>query len=122
MDKNEQYRTTVRYYSVRAKKDQKYITIELPVDSVFQVNDRVEISIFPAKEKFTTTITGGEEIRLTAGSIMRQMDVGDTATFSYENWLTVRTVASQIKEMYGSVFRVQRDKHRPENIIVTRLK
>lgn len=122
MDKNEQYRTTVRYYSVRTKKDQKYITIELPVDSAFQANDRVEISISSAKEKFTTTITGGEEIRLTAGSIMRQMDVGDTATFSYENWLTVRTVASQIKEMYGSVFRVQRDKHRPENIIVTRLK
>ena len=121
MDKNEQYRTTVRYYSVRTKKDQKYITIELPVDSAFQANDRVEISISSAKEKFTTTITGGEEIRLTAGSIMRQMDVGDSATFSYENWLTVRTVASQIKEMYGSVFKVQRDKHRPENIIVTRL-
>lgn len=52
---------------------------------------------------------------------MRQMDVGDTATFDIEQWDNLRSIASQIKDMYGSTFSVRRDKHRPENIVVTRL-
>lgn len=120
MAKNESYKTTVRYYNCRTKKDQKYITIELPVDSTFNPDDRVTISITETqKEQYDYTVS--TDARLTAGSIMRQMDVGDTATFNKEKWGNLRTIASQIKEMYGSTFTVRKDKHRPENIIVTRI-
>ena len=119
MSKHEHYKTTVRYYNCRTRRNQKYITIELPADSVFKADDRVEISIAESDHNFQTTCSADD--RITAGAIIRQMDVGDCATFSIEQWTNVRTIASQIKEMYGSVFRVRKDRHRPENIIVKRL-
>jgi len=119
MSKNESYNTTVRYYNCRTRQNQKYITIELPADSSFDINDRVTISIAESEHNWTTSASSDK--RITAGSIMRQMDIGDKATFDKSQWLNLRTMASQIKNMYGSVFRVKRDPHRPENIIVTRI-
>lgn len=119
MSKNEQYKTTVRYYNCRTRQNQKYITIELPKNSSFEIDDRVVISIAESEHNWTTSASPDK--RITAGSIMRQMDIGDTATFSRDQWVNIRTIASQIKDMYGSVFTVRKDKHRPENIIVTRI-
>lgn len=119
MSKNEQYQTIVRYYNCRTKQNQKYITIELPANSAFNADERVSISIAGSEQDFSSSISTDK--RITAGSIMRQMDVGDTATFGIEQWSNLRAIASQIKDMYGSTFSVRKDKHRPENIIITRL-
>ena len=119
MSKNESYETTVRYYNCRTKQNQKYITIELPADSAFNADERVNITISGSKQDFSTSVSTDK--RITAGAIMRQMDVGDTATFGIEQWTNLRSIASQIKDMYGSTFSVRKDKHRPENIIITRL-
>lgn len=123
MTNKENYKTIVRYYSCRTIKNQKYINIELPENSAFNIDDVVEISITSSNlNDFVTSVsTAQSQKRLTAGSIMRQMDIGDTATFNRKNWKTIRTIASQIKQMYGSIYSVRKDKHRPENIIVTRL-
>jgi len=119
MSKNEFYETTVRYYNCRTKQNQKYITIELPANSAFNADERVNITISGSEQNFSSSVSTDE--RTTAGSIMRQMDIGDTATFRIEQWKNLRSIASQIKNMYGSTFSVRKDKHRPENIIVTRL-
>lgn len=122
MSKTESYKTTVRYYSCRTKQEQKYITIELPADSSFNIDERVEISITQSpKIEYTTTIVDENTKRLTPGAIMSQMDIGESATFNVSQWGNLRSIASQIKDMYGAVFTVKRSKKRPENVIVKRV-
>lgn len=121
MAESENYKTTIRYYNTNSKQNQKYILVELPDNTTFSPDDRVSISINKIPREFVTTVSKTAPIRITAGYIMRMMDVGDVTTFGYEKWTTIRTIATQIKKTYGSVFTVRKDKQHPENIIVTRV-
>lgn len=119
-EKKENYRTLVRYYTSRPEqKKQKYITIVLPENSKFNIDDCVSISIEPSQEPFTVSVSSSK--RITIGSILRQMEISDVVTFDIARWETVRSVASQLKRYYGCTYSVRKDKHNKENIIVTRL-
>ena len=59
-----------------------------------------------------------------AGEVLGEIEGlgnNDEATFDISQWVNLRTTATQIKELYGSVYRVTRDRKHPELIIVKRL-
>ena len=120
MTEKENYNTRVRYYNNGSpQKQTKYITIELPDDSGFNIDDCVSVSLEKTEEPFTVTVSTSK--RITVGSILRQMNISDVITLDISKWDTVRSVASQLKREYGTVFSVRKDKRDSNNIIVTRL-
>lgn len=122
MSNSEKYQTTIRYYNCRTKQNQKYISIELPVDSTLDINSVVEVTITPIERQFVSSDSNScDTKRKTPGAIMRQMNKGDSATFDISQWKTLRVVASRIKGLYGTVYSVTRDRLHPENVIVTRI-
>ena len=125
--KEEKYTDRVRYFYTRSPKDpvKRYVRVELPNDSSFAADEFVTVTVAgDGLQVFSRTVSDEDKKSIPTYRIIRQMDIGDELTFPYAKWASVRSIASNLKKVYGAEYSVRKPGpiKSKKDIIVTRLK
>ena len=122
---SESYDSTIQYTdSSVSGNPMKYISFVLPDNTAFDEYENIKVTISGWVPSYSIDEKTGQKIatnRISANSILRNMNVGDVVFFPKERWDCVRTAAAKLKSTFSALYMVNKVQKDDDDIIrVTR--